>query len=134
MKLIGRSSTRFGVARERDGALHHRSSSRTLPGHSYVNSASPPIAELELPRIAVPLEKYAATRNSSLRSERRNVHFDAGQPVEEIGAKEARIYENAEFLIRRRDDSRVHAVKPVSSNVLDGEILNRPEQLCLGRR
>src|SRR5471032_20744 len=62
---------------------------------------------------------------------RRHTQIDAAQTVEEVGAEQAAIDQLGQTAVGGGDNSDVYPVNAVPAHSLDGEVLNRPQQLCL---
>jgi hypothetical protein len=92
--------------------------------------------DLEIAHLPVPGEKVAGQLGDVglPAAQRRDVDFDAAQPVVEIGTEYPAGDERLERLVRRRDDARVDAAVAVAADPLDREILQRPQELGLRRQ
>ena len=65
--------------------------------------------------------------------ERGHEDVDAAQPVVQVGAEQLPLDQPPQAAIGGGDDPDVDALRTLTAHALDGEVLNRPEQLGLRR-
>ena len=67
-------------------------------------------------------------------AERRRVHLDPAQAVEEVGTEQTPLDQSGEAAVGGGDDANVDAVRAVAADPFDRQLLNRAQQLGLGRQ
>ena len=90
----------------------------------------------ERPRISVPFEKVVRQLDDVVGPlpQWRHRDLNAGEPVIQIRPKETLLHQPRQRPVRRRYDAGVHAAHAMTADALDGDLLNRPQQLRLCRR